>query len=163
MGDAEPTAAVKEQRRSARSTRQLVDCRALTDRPGEDARKAAFQYLDATFDSVATAASRWGVDRQLVRYHVNKLMSAGVPLLERKSAAPESSDAGAEEGNRDQYTTWCKAWQYAAEQHRMMSALGPRVRGVTSVMTINEARTHLVLMQSGCVCKTLAFPLVIPI
>ena len=58
MVDPEPAAAVKEQRRTARSTRQPVDVRYMMCRPGDNARKAAYQYLDGTFDTAAIAAAR---------------------------------------------------------------------------------------------------------
>ena len=45
---------------------------------GALARKAAYECLEARFESPREAANKWGVDRQHVNYYVRKLVAAGV-------------------------------------------------------------------------------------
>ena len=61
---------------------------------GVRAIKAAYEYLDATYESPGTAALQWGVERQHVNYYVRRLTASGVQrsapsvsVASRRSAA----------------------------------------------------------------------------
>jgi hypothetical protein len=87
---------------------------------GERAMRAAYQYLDATYESPGSAAFEWGVDRQHVNYYVRKLTAEGIQRSERSSPAlaPSTSalstrSADDTEPEDEHWTTWCNAYVFA--------------------------------------------------
>ena len=111
-----------EPRRSGRSRKAVACAEKSNGAPGEAGMKAAYQYLDGTFESPASAAEHWLVERQLVNYYVRKLVAQGVPRSERSASTPVGETASedvavseAAEEYKDVYEKWCVAWEYAAE------------------------------------------------
>ena len=83
---------------------------------GEQAMRAAYLYLDATYESPGVAASAFGVERQHVNYYVRKLTSGGIERSEGSSpvlASPLPLTETLNETAGDQWSAYCKAYVFA--------------------------------------------------
>ena len=109
-------------RRSGRSRALVVYQSAAKSPSGGNAMKAAYEYLDALFDSPGAAAAHHGVERQHVNYYVRKLVNSGVCRSEKSvSGQTVSSDVVSSTNetvspvcqSTNPYDVWCQAWTFA--------------------------------------------------